>query len=96
MENRDRVLAAIEKAFAQRGAYKGYLKATCPPIGTDGGAAWQAIMSFANPYKVSVLHYLMMSEDIRENVYEPIVKVIKMSGINTRTFDRDKVLSILN
>lgn len=91
-----RIHDAIEGAFAQRGKNKGYLKAKCPPIGTDAGAAWQAIMSCANPYKVSVGHFLLMSDDVRENVYDPIVFVLSIMPIDARNFDRDRILSILN
>jgi hypothetical protein len=47
---------AINDALVSRGANKGMLKAKCPKVNTPGAAAWQAIMGFANPYKVGMCH----------------------------------------
>lgn len=91
-----RINNAINKAFASRGAYKGYLKAKCPPMGTDEAAAWQAIMGSANPYKVGLGHMIFMDREVYEAIYKPITRVINLTGLDCRSFDRDNILSILN
>ena len=45
--------------MATRGQNKGYLKSKCPPIGTDAGMMWQALMLYANPYKSGLGHLIM-------------------------------------
>ena len=52
---------AIKGALASRGPSKGMLKARCPDSRSDAAAAWQAIVSNTNPYKVSVGMILFFS-----------------------------------
>lgn len=91
----ERIKKAISDALSSRGKYKGYLKAKCPPVDTDAAAAWQAIMGYANPYKTGLGHIMFMSKERHDNVYRPIVNTIEYARIDCRSFDRDKVLSIL-
>lgn len=92
-----RIKTAIAGALVSKGANKGSLKAKCPPIGTDAAAAWQAIMSHANPYKVGLGHFLFMPDEIRENVYNVIVEYIKVTQVDVRSLDRDRrILESIN
>jgi hypothetical protein len=53
-----RLAKAYQGAFASKGRNKGLLKAACPPMGTDAGIMWQALMLYANPYKSGIGHLL--------------------------------------
>jgi hypothetical protein len=61
-----RIETAKLAAFATRGPRKGHLKATCPPMGSDGAIFWQAAMMRCNPYKVSIAAHLFMTSEQRE------------------------------
>lgn len=60
-----RLLLAYGDAIASKGKNKGMLKSKCPPMGTDGAIMWQALMYYANPWKVSVfgLVFSSMADD---------------------------------
>jgi len=79
----DRLVQALKDATAQRGKNKGMLKAKCPPMGTDGAIMWNAIMLYANPYKVGMTHLLCGA------VCEPEFK--QMCDDFARDMDRDRV-----
>ena len=46
-------------------------------------------MSFANPYKVGFGHLMFMSKDNRE-LFDHITKIIEISNLDVRDFDRDR------
>lgn len=83
-----KVEEAIRGAKSTRGANKGKLKAKCPPVDTPEAAAWQAIMSHANPYKVGFGHMLLMSKSNRA-IFDAIDSAIKGGRINVINLDRD-------
>lgn len=80
---------AIDKARVTRGPRKGQLLAKCPPVNTPGAAAWQAIMSHANPYKVGFGHMMFMEKENRE-IYNKIRTFILARKINVNNLDRDR------
>jgi hypothetical protein len=82
---------ALIEAIASKGPNKGQLKSKCPKVGTFGSAAWNAIQSFANPYKVGMCHVFFMNEDKRK-VYHFIMRFIKIKKIDVRFLDRDRVI----
>lgn len=61
-----RIEAAKAAAFSTRGPRKGHLKSTCPPMGTDAAAFWQAAMMRCNPYKVGMGHLMFMTAEQRD------------------------------
>jgi hypothetical protein len=85
----NRTKAAIESAKVTRGRKKGLLLAKCPPVGTDAAAAWQALMSFANPYKVGFGHLFFMRDE-QKAIYEFIREQVKQLHIDCRGLDRDR------
>lgn len=87
-ELRDICIAAIDAAKATRGKNKGMLKASCPPMGTDAAAAWQALMGYANPYKMSI-GQIMLFSDRQRAIYRAIDDSLK--GHDLRGLDRDRV-----
>jgi len=88
VELRDICIAAIDAAKASRGKNKGLLKATCPPMGTDAAAAWQALMGHANPYKMSI-GQIMFFTDRQRAIYRAIDDAL--AGHDLRGLDRDRV-----
>lgn len=91
MESRDLktlCIDAIAAACVSRGKRKGCLKATCPPMGTNAAAAWQAMMLEANPYKASIAQIMMLRGEARA-IYDAIEASLK--GIDLRGLDRDRV-----
>jgi len=75
--NKETIESAISGALSTRGKSKGQLKAKCPPVNTPEAAAWQAIMSHVNPYKVGFGHLMFMSPDNRE-IFNAIDKTVGM------------------
>ena len=67
--NNERIQAAIADAISQRGPRKGRLKTKCPPLNTDGAAAWQALQT--NPWKTGIWHLLCLDEE-RKAIYNHI------------------------
>tara|TARA_R100000808_G_C2142757_1_gene150502 strand:- start:1515 stop:1814 length:300 start_codon:yes stop_codon:yes gene_type:complete len=88
-EMRDICITAIDAALVSRGKNKGTLKAKCPPMGTDGAAAWQAITAHANPYKMGIGHMLFFNER-QQAIYDAIDK--SLHGADVRHLDRDRVV----
>jgi hypothetical protein len=88
VELRDICIAAIDAAKASRGKNKGLLKATCPPMGTDAAAAWQALMGYANPYKMSI-GQIMFFNDRQRAIYRAIDDAL--AGHDVRGLDRDRI-----
>jgi hypothetical protein len=91
MESRDLktlCVEAIAAACVSRGKRKGTLKATCPPMGSNAAAAWQAMMLEANPYKASIAQIMMLRGEARA-IYDAIEASLK--GIDLRGLDRDRV-----
>ena len=80
--------AAIDAACVSRGKRKGMLLASCPRSDTDGAAAWQAIISYANPYKLGIGVLMFMSERQRA-IYDAIDK--SLEGVDVRAMDRDRL-----
>ena len=62
-EMADRFVAAMDVAIATRGKRKGFLKAKCPPMGTDAAIFWQEAMLIINPYKASIAQMIFRNED---------------------------------
>ena len=87
-ELKDICKAAIDGAISTRGKNKGFLKAKCPPMGTDEAAAWQAIMIRANPYKAGIGH-MMFFTDRQRAIYNAIEKAL--NGIDCRGADKDRL-----
>ena len=84
-----RAREALRKAICTRGKNKGRLLAKCPPVDTDEAAAWQAVMTFANPYKVGFGHLFFMSKE-RQELYEYMTNTFRESGVDLRKMDRDR------
>ena len=80
-ELKDICIAAIKTATATRGQHKGRLKSKCPPMGSDGAAAWQAIIGHSNQYKLGMGH-IMFFTDRQRAIYNAIDKAL---------MDRDRV-----
>lgn len=81
-------IKAIGAALVSRGKNKGILKAQCPPTGTDAAAAWQAVMGYANPYKLGIGH-IMFFNNRQRAIYHAIDDALK--GKDLRGYDRDRV-----
>ena len=64
-------MAAIKAATVSRGVNRGKLKKACPPMNTDGAAAWQAIVMVSNPYRAGIGHLIFM-DDERRIIYNTI------------------------
>lgn len=86
--NKETIIAAIDAALVTRGKHKGLLKRACPPMGTDGAAAWQALTLLANPYKAS-LYQIAFFNERQCWIYRNILKAL--DGLDLRLFDRDRV-----
>jgi hypothetical protein len=86
-EAKDMVIAAIDSAIVSRGKSKGRLKRQCPPMGSDGAAAWQALMLQANPYKASIWQVSLFSER-QSYIYRQVSEAIE--GLDLRAMDRDR------
>jgi hypothetical protein len=87
-ELREWCLAAIDGALVSRGKRKGLLKASCPDSRSDAAAAWQAMMGYANPYKMSIYSIVFFSERQRA-IYRAIDAALK--GKDLRAMDRDRL-----
>jgi hypothetical protein len=87
-ELKDICIDAINAALVSRGKRKGMLKAKCPPMGSDAAAAWQALMGYANPYKIGMGH-IMFFTDRQSAIYRAIDDALK--GQDLRALDRDRV-----
>ena len=85
----DLIRNGVKNALVSRGKNKGMLKAKCPKMGTPEAAVWQAIVSFANPFKIGMAHMMFMSHENRE-LYNHITKIIEISGLDVRSLDRDR------
>ena len=85
-ELKDICISAIETATASRGQHKGRLKSKCPPMGSDGAAAWQAIMGHANPYKLGMGHIVFFTER-QQAIYKAIDGAL--TNRNVKHLDRD-------
>ena len=86
------VEAAVRGAFATRGKHKGQLLARCPKSNTDAAAAWQALQSAANPYKVGIATVLFFSERQRL-IFDAVGLVIDSlhrQGVSIAVLDRDR------
>jgi len=82
-------IAAIDDALVSRGRRRGMLKSTCPRMSTDGAAAWQAMMGYANPYKIS-LGCIMCFSPRQSAIYRAIDDAL--TGKDVRAYDRDRVV----
>jgi hypothetical protein len=87
-ELKDACIAAIDGALVTRGKRKGMLKAQCPASNTDAAAAWQALMGYANPYKLGI-GVIMFFDDRQSAIYKAIDDSLK--GVDLRGLDRDRV-----
>jgi hypothetical protein len=73
------IKSAITGALASRGKNKGQLKAKCPPMNTPEAAAWLAIMSHVNPYKVGFGQMLFMDSGNRA-IFDAIDRAMNKMG----------------
>ena len=83
---------AINGALVTRGKRQGQLKAKCPPVDTPEAAAWQAMMSFANPFKCGMGHALFMGKRNRL-IYNSIRHAIEVNDFtkhNIGVLDSDR------
>ena len=87
-EAKDMIIAAIDSAIVSRGKSKGRLKRQCPPMGSDGAAAWQAMMLEANPYKASIWQISLFNER-QSYIFRNVSQAIE--GLDLRTMDRDRL-----
>ena len=88
--NKTRIKNALRDALCKTGRNKGMLKSRCPAVDTDGAAAWMALQTHANPYKVTMTHMFLMSQERKEQVYKPIKEMFE--GMDIRKLDRDRKL----
>tara|TARA_R110000744_G_scaffold69926_4_gene141724 strand:- start:408 stop:884 length:477 start_codon:yes stop_codon:yes gene_type:complete len=79
---------AIDDSLSTRGKNKGRLKQKCPKTGTDAAAAWQALMSYANPFKIGFGHIMFFNER-QSAIYNQIDKALK--NVDLRGLDYDRV-----
>ena len=92
MINEKIISQAINGALASRGKNKGQLKTKCPPINTPEAAAWQAIMSHVNPYKVGFGHLMFMDTDNRK-IFDTIDRTMKkMDKWQFIGLDKDRLI----
>ena len=63
--------AAIDAACVPDGPRKGAILAACPPMDTNGAAAWHALVKQMTPYKVSMARLLGMTAQQRA-IYDAI------------------------
>lgn len=84
----DQVKVAINQTISQRGPTNGMLKARAPsdPL---ANAAWQAFMSVANPYKMSVFSMICFTEEQKE-MYAIVAKVAEARPKLVAMADRDR------
>lgn len=89
-------IEAIKMAIATKGKNKGMLLAKCPPVNTPEAAAWQAIVSIANPFKLGFGHMLFM-DDKNKALYNHIIQAIEDMELDVRGMDMDRrALEYLN
>lgn len=86
----DKAREAMHGALVSRGAKKGMLKAKCPPMDTPEAAAWQAMMAFANPYKLGIGHMLFMNEENRA-IYDEVSAWCESVPSIHKGLDRDRM-----
>ena len=87
-EMKDICIEAINAALVSRGKNKGQLLANCPRSDTDAAAAWQAMISHSNPYKLGIGTILFFN-DRQRAIFDNIEKAL--AGVDVRTLDRDRV-----
>ena len=87
-ELREMCVAAIDGALVSRGQRKGLLKANCPDSRSDAAAAWQAMIGYANPYKMSIWQIALFS-DRQRAIYRAIDAALE--GKDLRAMDRDRL-----
>lgn len=83
--------SAIKGALSSRGKSKGQLKTKCPPMNTPQAAAWLAMMSHVNPYKIGFGQMLFMDKYNRA-IFNAIDKA--MSKLKPQQFiglDKDRL-----
>ena len=82
------IKGAINGAIVSRGKNKGMIKRTCPPMGSDSAAAWQALMLLANPYKASIFQISLFSER-QSYIYRNVLDAL--DGHDLRAYDKDRL-----
>ncbi len=87
-EFKDICIKAINTALVSRGKRKGILLANCPRSNTDAAAAWQAMIGYANPYKMGI-GTIMFFNDRQSAIYKAIDDA--MAGYDLRSLDRNRV-----
>lgn len=91
---RHEIEAAIRGAFVTRGKHTGQLLARCPKANTDAAAAWQAVQSGVNPYKVgigTIIFFTERQQAIFDVVLASVGKLINQ-GKNLAALDRDRAV----
>lgn len=79
---------AFYDALVSRGKRRGMLLAQCPRSDSDAAAAWQAVVGYANPYKLSIAT-IMFFTSRQSAIYKHIDDSLK--GADLRGLDRDRV-----
>jgi hypothetical protein len=67
--------AAVHKAIASKGRYRGYIARSAPPASSAAYAARQAILMRVNPYKVSI-GGIMFLDAGQKKIYEEVASWI--------------------
>jgi hypothetical protein len=89
----DTAKQAMCDALVSRGPKKGLLRAKPPRADSLGYAAWQAAQLISNPFKVSMIGQILMSEQ-QHAVYLELVEVLESLKINNLDRDRNALQSI--
>ena len=83
----DKASRALYDACSHKGRSKGLLLAKAPPSNSLAYAAWQGAMIVCNPFKVSIMGLMFMTEEQRE-VYREIETMLESLGV--KSLDRDR------
>jgi hypothetical protein len=83
----DKAALALKEAVASKGKHKGLLLSKAPPSRSLAYAAWQAAQMCCNPYKVSIVGMIFMSDEQRE-IYNEILAIFE--GLGIKSLDRDR------
>ena len=86
----DKAAKALYGAIAHKGKSKGLLLAKAPPMQSLENAAWQAAQAFANPYKVSFMALVFMTDEQRA-IYDELTAAFEGIPSLMATLDRDRV-----
>lgn len=90
MKLSDTAMQALRDAMAKRGPRKGKLLASAPPSETLAYAAWQGAMLACNPFKVSIMAAMLMSDE-QLRVYKEVRDLFDTMPRNVQAaMDKDR------